>query len=425
MNLSRTPLDSWIARELEEVSFSAPFESPRRLKNRQDLERAQERSLRILLRQAAEKTLFYREHLRGYLEAPLEELPFTFPSDLRKGESRFLGVSRSEIERMVSLATSGTRGTSKRLGFTREDLRRTEDFFLLGMSTFTPPKSVVGIFMEGSRPNSIGNLLEKALRRMDCTPHLFGLIGNIPEAAAWTEKIRPKVAVGLPVQMLHLAEESPFAPKVVLLSADMAPPALRKRIERAWNCEIFNHYGLTESGWGCAVECTAHEGCHIRELDLLVEIVDSRGKRLPDNAWGEVVLTTLGRPSFPLIRYRTGDRGRLLSGICPCGSLLKRLEVTGRLPIRGNRGMSLDLYDVENALWSFGEIRDFSLFLEYRKDLPTGLSGILAGTHKKALPLEKVREALRKIPGMPRRIRLEEASETFLRHSKIKRAWNN
>ena len=425
MNIPRTPLDPWIARELEKkqkLPSNLPGESPG-LKNRQELEKTQERSLGLLVRQAEENTLFYREHLRGFREAPLEELPFTFPSDLQEGESPFLGISRSEIERMISFPTSGTQDISKRLGFTREELQRTEEFFLVGMSTFTPPGSVVGIFMEGSRPHSIGDLLKRALKRMGCTPHLFGLIGNVSEAVTWMEEIRPGVVAGLPLQMLHLAEETRHAPEAVLLSADMAPRALRRRIERAWNCETFNHYGLTESGWGCAVECLARQGCHIRELDLLIEIVDSRGRKLPEDSWGEVVLTTLRRPSFPLIRYRTGDRGRLLSGICPCGSPLKRLEVTGRLPIQGASEIPLDLYEVEDTLWSFGEIKDFSLSLEYEGASPKSLTAVLGSSPKTKLPLENIEEALRDVPGTPSRILLKRYPNPLLEHRHPKRSW--
>ncbi len=414
MSIPRTPLDAWIARELK---------IPPRLGNRQKLEEAQKGSLALLISQAREKTLFYREHLQGYSGTPLEELPFTFPSDLQEGESPFLGISRSEIERMISFPTSGTQGISKRLGFTREELQRTEEFFLVGMSTFTPPGSVVGIFMEGSRPHSIGDLLKKALKRMGCTPHLFGLIGNVSEAVTWMEEIRPRVVAGLPLQMLHLAEETRHAPEAVLLSADMAPRALRKRIERAWNCETFNHYGLTESGWGCAVECGAHRGCHIRELDLLVEIVDSQEKVLPEDTWGEVVLTTLRRPSFPLIRYRTGDRGRLLSGICPCGSPLKRLEVTGRLPLEGASGTPLDLYEVENTLWSFEEIRDFSLSLEYQGGSPAALTALLGSFPTGELPLESIQKALEDSSEIPLRIHLKKHPEPFLKHKHPKRNW--
>ncbi|HPJ26678.1 MAG TPA: phenylacetate--CoA ligase family protein [Synergistaceae bacterium] len=427
MTFPLTPVESWTTRRLEGLSLSSSEDlgKPLHLESRKKLEEAQERALRHLIRGAVKDTLFYRERLQGLEEAPLKELPLTLPSDLQEREFAFLGTSQSRIERRVSLSSSGTRSPSKRLGFTREELRKTEDFFLYGMSTFTPPRSVVGIFMEGSRPWSIGDLLKRALERMDCTPRIFGLVEDPLRAAAWMEKVRPRVVVGLPSHMAFLAGETLWTPETVLLSADIAPRALRKRIEKKWHCKVYNHYGLTESGWGCAVECAARGGCHVRELDLLLEILDSRGEKVPEGSWGEVVLTTLGRPSFPLIRYRTGDRGRFLSGTCSCGSVLKRLEVSGRLPLKGAEGIPLHLEEVENILWDFDAIRDFSLLLRHEGSLPAELVAVLGISEKAGLPLETIEKALRCVPGMPPRILLEKSPELFLQHSGIKRDWNN
>ena len=99
----------------------------------------------------------------------------------------------------------------------------------------------------------------------------------------------------------------------------------------AFDCPVFRHFGMAETGYGAAVECERHRGLHIREADLLFEIVDETGKKLPDGEWGEVVVTTLTRRGMPLIRYKTGDLGRFLPGLCGCGSVLKRIEVRGRL----------------------------------------------------------------------------------------------
>jgi hypothetical protein len=97
--------------------------------------------------------------------------------------------------------------------------------------------------------------------------------------------------------------------------------------------EVFTHYGTVETGLGGAVDCAAHEGCHLREGDLLVEIIDPHTTRpVVDGTWGEIVCTTLTRTGMPLIRYRTGDRGRLLPGVCGCGSAIRRLDrVQGRI----------------------------------------------------------------------------------------------
>ena len=120
------------------------------------------------------------------------------------------------------------------------------------------------------------------------------------------------------------------------------PADLRRALARSWNCLMLDHYGFTETGYGCAVECPAADirrtdggasGAHIRALDVLVEIVDMDGDAvLPPGNVGEVVITTLNREAMPLVRYRTGDAASLVPGPCACGSPQPRLgPILGRI----------------------------------------------------------------------------------------------
>lgn len=118
--------------------------------------------------------------------------------------------------------------------------------------------------------------------------------------------------------------------KCVLLSAEYVSPQSRAAIRGAWGCRVFEHYGMTEMGLGCAVSCGERSGCHIRESDLYLEIIDPQtGRVLPDGEEGEVVFTTLTRRGMPFIRYRTGDWSSFLTEPCRCGSILKRISRVG------------------------------------------------------------------------------------------------
>ena len=75
-------------------------------------------------------------------------------------------------------------------------------------------------------------------------------------------------------------------------------------------------------GLAGAVTCPAFQGMHLRENDILAEIVDQAGNPLPAGCWGELVITTLQAEAMPLIRYRTGDYTRFYAEPCPCGSVL-------------------------------------------------------------------------------------------------------
>ncbi len=150
--------------------------------------------------------------------------------------------------------------------------------------------------------------------------------------------------------------------KSVLLSGDYVSQPLRDALEQTWGCAVFEHYGSTETGLGGAVQCRAFAGRHVREADLLLEVIDpGSGRLLTDGEYGEIVLTTLTRRGMPLIRYRTGDEGRILPEACVCGSLLRSLgKVRGRLEDRVDVGGGhlLSMADLDEALlglpWMLG-----------------------------------------------------------------------
>ena len=102
--------------------------------------------------------------------------------------------------------------------------------------------------------------------------------------------------------------------------------SVRRRLEGALGCRVYDHYGSTEMGYGGALACGQGPGLHLREADLYFEVVDpATGRPLPEGAFGELVFTTLTRRGMPLVRYRTGDLTRFLPGACPCGCPLRRI----------------------------------------------------------------------------------------------------
>lgn len=117
---------------------------------------------------------------------------------------------------------------------------------------------------------------------------------------------------------------------------------MRKELEKAFDIEAFDIYGLSEiMGPGVGFECNQHNGLHINEDHFLVEILDTETlEPVEDGQYGEVVFTTLTKQGIPLIRYRTRDISRIIPGGCACGRTFRRLErITGRsddmLIIRG------------------------------------------------------------------------------------------
>lgn len=348
--------------------------------------------LRRQLAYCQQRSSFYRRQLHGieprafYAFEALAKLPLLSESDLRHHGPAMLCVSQDAVARIITMHSSGTTGAPKRLFFTAEDLDHTLDFFHLGMQQMVAPGQSVAILLPGATPDSTGHLLARALERFQVSSHIVGLVTQ-PEVAARTlARLRPDTLVGFPVQILAIARMAEFLGlslgkiRSVLLSSDYVPQSLCTELHALLGCEIFTHYGTTETGLGGGVDCLAHNGSHLREADLLFEIIDPQTATPVDNGqWGEIVFTTLRRTGMPLIRYRTGDLGRILPGPCACGSSIRRLDqVRGRInQMRSLRsGARLGLHQLDEALFPLAGLLDFSASLhtgKMREQLRLGL----------------------------------------------------
>jgi phenylacetate-coenzyme A ligase PaaK-like adenylate-forming protein len=414
MNLSEksgvaiTPLEPWIKAKLGTTSNGADLRS--------DIDRHQLRKLRETVDYVRTHAPFYRRHLYGVTGSDLknlediQSLPFTTADDIRENDLRFLCVSRDEISRVVTLNTSGTTAQAKRIHFTEEDLELTTDLFHHGMKALVSPGERVLILMPGDRHGTVGDLMIKALRRMDVQGIPHGIVLDSARTIAEIVEKEVDCLIGIPVQVLGLIrhENSAIIPmgriKSVLLSADYVPNAIVREIELAWGCPVFNHYGMTEMGLGAAVDCRALAGYHIREADLYFEIVEPEtGSPLPDGAMGEVVFTTLTRKGMPLVRYRTGDLSRFLPAPCPCGTVLKRLEwVRGRLrgSVRLGGQYDLTVADLDEAMFPLQGLLNFQV--EVAGDSETDILRVTlysGGTHAGTLRSDAQR-ALEGIPAV-------------------------
>ncbi|MCP4119924.1 MAG: phenylacetate--CoA ligase family protein [Desulfobacteraceae bacterium] len=371
MTMETTPLQEWIAAKIGLPKGDAP--DPARLRDYQLA------MLGRTLAHARRNSPFYRRHLKDVdlhamkSMADFSRLPFTFPRDLADSALEMLCVSQGEIARVVTLQTSGTTASPKRIYFTLDDLELTSDFFAQGMKALVAkPGQRVMVLMPGPNLGSVGERLSTGLKRIGCEAVVHGLVEDPGLVMEKINDLEIDCLIGLPVQVLSLArcsrKTAPGRIKSVLLSGDYVPRAITAAVNRAWNCPVFNHYGLTETGLGGGVECRALEGCHLREADLYLEIVDSRGRPVHDGRWGEIVLTTLTRTGMPLIRYRTGDISRFLTSRCACGSNLRRLDRVRGRSVYNLEGSELRLDEMDEAIFQLDDILDFEVRMERREN---------------------------------------------------------
>jgi len=366
-SIETTPLEEWIRLRIGKEGGQLA---------RSEIEAWQLGALKETLAFVKERSPFYKEHLSGMEPEDFDclsdvgRIPFMKASDIVEQGNRLICVSQNEIRRIVTLDTSGTTGNPKRIHYTDGDQELTIDFFHHGMATFTEAGDRVLVLLPGRMPGSIGDLLRTGLGRKGVEAIVYGIVDDCEAVMDIILERNITGIVGIPQQLAALAqsERSSLVKDIgklrsVLLSTDYVSPAISERIGRAWGCSVYEHYGMTEMGLGGGVFCKAFTGYHLREADMLFEIIDPlTGSNVPDGTFGEVVFTTLTRTAMPLIRYRTGDWSRFLSKACSCGTILKTMErvrhrITAAVVLED--GLVLTMPMLEDILFTIDEITDF------------------------------------------------------------------
>jgi phenylacetate-CoA ligase len=203
--------------------------------------------------------------------------------------------------------------------------------------------------------------------------------GGMPSAARLAVMISSQATVlcCTPTYAVHLAEvaareridlsECRIRKIVVAGEPGGSLAATRQKIEVAWNgARVYDHHGMTEIG-PVSYSCPQREDVlHVMEDAFIAEVVDPQtGKPVPAGWQGELVLTNLGRPGSPLLRYRTGDlvvaedRG---GGPCACGS--RDMALPGGILGRADdmvvvRGVNVYPAAIEAVLRSTGGVAEY------------------------------------------------------------------
>jgi len=167
-----------------------------------------------------------------------------------------------------------------------------------------------------------------------------------------------------PSYALHLADtldelginKTALSLRFGLFGSEPWTEEMRQEIEARLGILATDNYGLSEIT-SVAGECLQRDGLHINEDHFLAEIIDPlTGQVLPVGQKGELVLTTLTKEAFPLIRFRTGDLTTLMDSECACGRTLRRMS---RIPGRSDdmliiRGVNVFPSQINEVIISTG-----------------------------------------------------------------------
>jgi len=144
-------------------------------------------------------------------------------------------------------------------------------------------------------------------------------------------------------------------------------PAIKAKIESAWGAKCYDHAGASEVG-AYAFECGAQPGgMHFNEAEFIIEVLDPATDQAVAEGEGELVVTSLGRSAFPVIRYRTGDIVNLQQESCACGRTFVRCRggIIGRRDDMVTvRGVNIYPGALENLIRSVPEVVEFRVTVE-------------------------------------------------------------
>lgn len=302
--------------------------------------------LRWTIRQAA-RSPQYRSRLQACgVEADdihslddLRLLPTVDVEDLREGYPLpLLCVPEEEVVRIH--ASSGTTGKRKILAYSRRDI----ETFSLQMARCY---ELAGLTPADRMQVAVGYGLWTAGAGFQLGSELFGMLtvpvgpGNL-EMHLQLLKDMGSTCFGATASMaLLLAEEVERAGlreqirlRKVICGAETRSEKMRLAIESKLGLEgSYDIAGMTEMyGPGTAIDCDAHNGLHYWADLFIIEVLDPETLQpVPEGEVGEMVVTSLCKEAVPLLRYRTHDLTRLVSGRCSCGLSMPRHDrILGR-----------------------------------------------------------------------------------------------
>ncbi|MBK9676817.1 MAG: AMP-binding protein [Betaproteobacteria bacterium] len=174
-----------------------------------------------------------------------------------------------------------------------------------------------------------GSMLETGAHALGCTVFPGG-VGQTEQQVQAIADLRPQGYVGTPSFLriiLDKADELGVAlPSLVkaLVSGEAFPASLRDALQ-ARGIAGYQVYATADVG-SIAYETPAREGLVVDEGVLLEIVRPGTGDPVPSGEVGEVVVTALFNPDYPLIRFGTGDLSAVLPGASPCGRTNVRIK---------------------------------------------------------------------------------------------------
>ncbi|HDM76968.1 MAG TPA: phenylacetate--CoA ligase family protein [Deltaproteobacteria bacterium] len=318
-----------------------PLEKIRKI-SREDLEQLKLERFQSTLNRVYQNVPFYHDRFKEFQLDPsdftslehIRYLPFTTRKDLSNHYPYgMFAVPLRDILRIHTSVGSGANPTV--VGYTSRDLANWKEIVARCLlASEVRPNDIIQVVFDYGLANW-GRDFKDGAETIEASIIPMSYLPSDKQLLVMRD-YRTSVLITTPSLALHLISTleglefsaANLALKKCLLLGEQLNDSVRARIEDGLGVKVWGAYGLSEvPGPGIAFECRERQGFHVSEDHFILEIVDpDSGEPLPQGEFGELILTTITTKAFPLIRFRTGDKARLLNSTCPCGLNLSRLE---------------------------------------------------------------------------------------------------
>jgi phenylacetate-CoA ligase len=344
------------------------------------LQSAQDAALAALLNHARRAVPFYREHLARAGEirpeaarAMLASLPIIQRADLQRASEHFHAEGAGEV---LMDATGGSSGTPLRFRVDRATQRARESslYWSDSLAGWRYGERIAMLWGSDKDVKSAAQHARTQLRWWIDNRRWFNAFNmgedRMAEFHAAMTRFAPHLIVAYAGSMevyARFLEKCGWTPSYpargIVCSAEVLTRTARETIERVFRKPVFNRYGNREFG-AIAAECSAHEGLHVNEHDMIVEIDSADPEHVP----GPLIVTYLHNRAMPFIRYNTGDLAlRMPPRACACGRTTARLtSIVGResdtVRTRGGRLIHGEYFT--HLLYGARRVREFQFVQE-------------------------------------------------------------
>lgn len=293
--------------------------------------------------------------IREFGDREWQQLPFLTSEQLKVLNNELDHIPCPQGE--VLFFSSGTTGNPKVIRYSQSDLDRVASLCTRFAKLEGVSKESRVMVLLPMALWSVGKITVMMHMQAGATVFPVDLHGGVDIWQQMADVIKPTIISSTPSV---LYEWAPLykGPKLELIETTGEPLLARERhlIEAKFGSFVYDTYGLSECVVG--VNCGIRQEFHFWPDAVGIEVVEPGGdKTLTDEQSGEVVVTSFMQERMPIIRYRTGDRGRLIRSICECGETdTPRIVFEGRVAetYQLPRGVTLDPTDIHESLEEAG-----------------------------------------------------------------------